>query len=54
LGNENPLGDNDIRSFRTEARTPSVDLRNEIDNFDIIYVNWDNGRDDLRRNALLL
>ncbi|MFY8186842.1 MAG: hypothetical protein ACOVLC_02670, partial [Flavobacterium sp.] len=54
LGNENPLGDNDIEDFIDEARGPSIDLRNEIDNFDIIYVNWDQGRDDIRRNALLL
>jgi hypothetical protein len=54
LGNENPLGDNDITNFRDNARTVSIDLRNEIDNFDIIYINWDNGRDDIRRNALLL
>lgn len=54
LGNENPLGDNDISSFRNEARNESLDLRNEIDTYDIIYVNWDQGRDDLRRNALLL
>lgn len=54
LGNENPLGDNDIRRFRIEARTPSTALRNEIDDYDIIYINWDQGRDDLRRNAALL
>lgn len=54
LGNENPLGDNDIDEFLDEARGPSIDLRNEIDDFDIIYVNWDNGKDDIRRNAALL
>jgi hypothetical protein len=54
LGNENPLGDNDIRSFILEATNQTGNLGSEIANYDIIYVNWDQGRDDLRRNALLL
>lgn len=54
LGSENPLGDNHLNRFRNEIRDPSIPLRNEIDTYDIIYINWDQGRDDLRRNALLL
>lgn len=54
LGTENPLGENNLNRFRNEIRGPSIPLRNEIDDYDIIYVNWDQGRDDLRRNALLL
>lgn len=29
-------------------------MRTEVDQYDIIYINWDQGRDDLRRNAFLL
>jgi hypothetical protein len=54
LGNENPLGDNDIQDFIDESTINAGGLGAEINNFDIIYVNWDKGRDDLRRNALLL
>jgi hypothetical protein len=54
LGGENPLGDNDLRNFRFKARNFSLDLRGEIDQYDIIYINWDQGTDDLRRNAALL
>jgi hypothetical protein len=54
LGNENPLGENNIRNFILETSNQAGQLSAEINNFDIIYVNWDNGRDDIRRNALLL
>lgn len=54
LGNENPLGENNIRRFIEEANDDTGQLEAEINNYDIIYVNWDNGRDDIRRNALLL
>jgi len=54
LGGENPLGENSLRKFRNNARDASLDLRGEIDQYDIIYINWNQGRDDLRRNAALL
>lgn len=41
LGNENPLGDNDIENFITEASFQAGNLGAEIANYDIIYVNWD-------------
>lgn len=54
LGTENPLGENHINRFLDEATDFTGNLGAEIANYDIIYVNWDQGRDDLRRNALLL
>ena len=53
-GDEEPLGADNMDEFLTQIRIPSVSLRGEIDTYDIIYINWDQGRDDLRRNALLL
>lgn len=53
LGIENPLGENDYSNFNGEI--PIIgNLRGEIKTFDIIYVNWTNGRDHLLRNAYLL
>ena len=54
LGSENPLGENDIEEFLDESRRFSFDRRREIDDYDIIYVNWNSGGDDMRRNAALL
>lgn len=54
LGVENPLGENDYLSFLREATFDSGDLGDEIQDYDIIYVNWNNGRDHLLRNAYLL
>ncbi|WP_019037536.1 hypothetical protein [Psychroflexus tropicus] len=65
LGAENPFGENDIRSF---SRGVNLGQSNNLEffltggtvnttgdqDYDIIYVNWDNGRDDLRRNAYVL
>lgn len=54
LGAENSLGDNDFKDFIDEATILTGNLDNEIANYDIIYVNWDKGKDYLQRNALLL
>lgn len=54
LGMENGLGDEDYDGFFREATRFTGALAGEIDNYDIIYVNWDQGRDHLQRNALLL
>ena len=54
LGVENGLGDNDYKDFLAEATYLTGNLEDEIANYDIIYVNWDNGKDHLQRNALLL
>lgn len=65
LGTENPFGENDIRIF---SRRVNLGQSNNLEiyltggtvnttgdqDYDIIYVNWDNGRDDLRRNAYVL
>ncbi|WP_136465006.1 T9SS type A sorting domain-containing protein [Flagellimonas onchidii] len=54
------IGDSDIGLFLSFVEdSDSDELRNLItnddpDSFDIIYVNWDNGTDDLRRNAYVL
>lgn len=54
LGVENGLGDNDFRDFIDDATILSGNLAGAITDYDIIYVNWDKGRDHLQRNALLL
>ncbi len=54
LGSEDPLGEYNIQDFIDESTINAGALAGEIANYDIIYVNWDQGRDDLRRNALLL
>ncbi len=54
LGVENGLGDNSYSNFIYEATYLTGNLEYEIANYDIIYVNWDKGRDHLQRNALLL
>lgn len=54
LGAENGLGDNDYGKFFREATNITGNLEDVIANYDIIYVNWDKGRDHLQRNALLL
>nr|WP_315148769.1 T9SS type A sorting domain-containing protein [uncultured Flavobacterium sp.] len=65
LGVESGLGDNDLDSFiRSVNRSDSNNIEFFLtgstrftagdQDYDIIYVNWDNGRDYLQRNALLL
>lgn len=54
------IGDSDINSFfATVNLSESVELRNFITNntavdYDIIYVNWNNGTDFIQRNAYVL
>ncbi len=54
LGVENPLGENTYQDFIGEALDNTGDLPGELNDYDVIYVNWDQGRDFLQRNALLL
>nr|WP_315258208.1 T9SS type A sorting domain-containing protein [uncultured Flavobacterium sp.] len=54
LGVENPFGENDLFKFAQEAFDDTGNLPFEIINKDIIYINFNNGRDDLRRNAYLV
>ncbi|MFD1015465.1 hypothetical protein [Winogradskyella rapida] len=54
LGMENGLGDVDYERFFKEATINAGNLGITITDYDIIYVNWDKGRDHLQRNALLL
>lgn len=53
LGKENPLGEVDYNDFeRSTYRSPNLYF--EIITYDIIYINFDKGRDDLKRNAYLV
>ncbi|HNP67101.1 MAG TPA: T9SS type A sorting domain-containing protein [Aequorivita sp.] len=54
LGVENPRGENDFSTFIQEASDNTGDLADQLNTFDIIYVNWTNGKDHLLRNAYLL
>jgi hypothetical protein len=52
LNPEQEAGDNNIINFiRSLDGFPLNNLRNEIDTYDIIYVDWDNGVDFIQRNA---
>jgi hypothetical protein len=51
------LGESSIQTFLGSInQSGSTDLRNELDinNYDIIYLNWDRGADFIQRNAFLL
>ena len=54
------IGDNDIRGFFEEVENSgSDDLRDLITNdtsidYDVVYVNWNNGTDYIQRNAYVL
>ena len=49
------IGDSDINDFKTSLLSSSTNLQGLINNeYDIIYVNWDNGTDWLQRNAYVL
>lgn len=53
LGGENPFGESSYRDFEENFE----DIRRleiQIRNYDIIYVNFRNGKDFIQRNALLL
>lgn len=65
LGVENEFGESDLISFAEDIQQSlSLNLQNFINggtieatgdqDYDIIYVNWDNGRDYLQRNAFAL
>ncbi|MGG7034473.1 MAG: T9SS type A sorting domain-containing protein [Flavobacterium sp.] len=55
LGKENPLGEVDYRSFKNSFDfSGSVNLPAQLDTYDIIYINFMNGRDDIHRNAYLV
>jgi len=55
LGIENAFGESDYISFiNNVSKSFSSSLRSQIDNFDIIYINFNQGRDDLKRNAYLV
>ncbi|WP_299551896.1 hypothetical protein [Seonamhaeicola sp.] len=54
MGVENPLGESRYATFRTEADFFTGNLPTQLNTYDIIYVNWDDGNDYLQRNAALL
>lgn len=55
LGVENPLGENTYLGFRgTATNTLAGNLNGQLNTYDIIYVNWDQGKDYIQRNAYLL
>lgn len=54
LNPEQEAGDNNIEDFIESYRfneSASVLLQNELNTYDIIYVDWDNGVDFIQRNA---
>lgn len=53
LGIENVLGEVQFSDF-IQSSFPSGNLFNEISTYDIIYINFKNGSDDLHRNAYLV
>ena len=55
LGAENETGENSISTFLRQVDNLSgFQLRNQMGDHDIIYINFRNGRDDLKRNAYLV
>lgn len=54
LGTENELGENDLQDFIDEATIFTGNLSNEINTYDIIYINFKNGKDYMQRNAYLV
>ena len=53
-GVENPLGEADYFSFRNESDFDTGLLANQLNTYDIIYINFKKGSDDLHRNAYLV
>ena len=53
LGVENPFGEVSYRNF-FESTFKSYDLYSQVVNKDVIYINFNKGRDDLKRNAYLV
>jgi hypothetical protein len=55
MGAENELGENDLSDFfRQVYSNGGFNLPVQIDTYDIIYINFNKGRDDLKRNAYLV
>lgn len=55
LGTENIFGEKNYISFINSLPNAIVsNLRGQIDQYDIIYINFNKGRDDLKRNAYLV
>ncbi len=60
LGSSGRIGDSDYRTFLNEVNQSTsselIDLitNNTTIDYDVIYVNWDNGTDYIQRNAYIL
>lgn len=57
LGVENDLGDVSYLDFKRSASiflSGSINLPSQLNTYDIIYINFKNGRDYMQRNALLV
>ena len=54
MGVENEFGENDLTKFLNGVDFAFGNLPSELNTYDIIYVNWKNGKDDMHRNAYLL
>lgn len=60
LGQAGSLGDNSLNDFISKVNlSQSIDLNNllidnNVNRYDIVYVNWDNGTDYIQRNAFVL
>jgi hypothetical protein len=53
-GIENELGESDIQDFIDEANNDFSQLPAQLNTYDIIYINFLKGSDDLHRNAYLV
>jgi hypothetical protein len=53
-GKENEFGESSFRTFNRESLDDTGLLGASLDTYDIIYVNWNNGKDYLQRNAYVL
>jgi hypothetical protein len=53
-GKENQFGESSFRTFNNKSQDDTGTLGGSLDSYDIIYVNWNNGKDYLQRNAYLL
>lgn len=60
LAQAGSIGDNDYRNFRASVleslsfNLTDLTINDTADDYDIIYVNWDNGTDFIQRNAYVL
>jgi hypothetical protein len=53
-GKENQFGESNYWTFYNKSQFNTGLLGASLDTYDIIYVNWNNGKDYLQRNAYLL